>query len=64
MDPVDDNAYQEGFEQAYRAVKGPGVQSIPLPRQRTLIPGRTPFQCGLLAGFRAAGFQFEIWLTD
>jgi hypothetical protein len=39
MNAVDDEAFEEGFEQAYRAVKGAGQLFIPFPRERSLIPG-------------------------
>jgi hypothetical protein len=54
IDPADNDAFDEGFEQAYCAIKG---KSAPLPRgpkRRWMLKDRTPLQSGIVAGITAA----------
>jgi hypothetical protein len=54
MDQVDNDAFDEGFGQAYRAIKG---NSARLPRgikKRWMLKDRTPLQSGIVAGIAAA----------
>jgi hypothetical protein len=55
---IDDNDYEQGFEQGFRAIRGQSVHLPHIPHQPHTRHGRTPFQMGIMRGIeRAKGWD-------
>jgi hypothetical protein len=52
-DTTDNDVFDEGFEQAYRVIKGNSARLPRGPKKRWILKDRTPLQCDIIAGIAA-----------